>query len=57
MTKDLIREHLMDDEDIKCDLLFVGNKGADFTGKETAQLGSVANEMIRYCKLNVVFMP
>jgi hypothetical protein len=39
------------------DVIFLGNKGADFFQQDTSKyLGSVANEIIRNTKLNVVFI-
>ena len=55
-TKDLIREHITDNKDLYIDYIFVGNKGADFSGMVDDYLGSVANEIIRHTKLNTVFM-
>ena len=37
------------------DILFVGNRGADFSGSKDKYLGSVANEVICHTKLNVCF--
>ena len=56
MTKDLIREKLMGPDYIVCDFIFVGNRGADFLGTGH-ELGSVASEIIKKCKLNMVFIP
>lgn len=38
------------------DVIFVGNKGADFSGSKDKYLGSVANEVICHTKLNVCFV-
>ena len=38
------------------DILFVGNRGADFSGSKDKFLGSVANEVITHTKLNVCFV-
>ena len=54
--KDLIREHLVDIGNIEVDFLFVGNQGADFSKSKDKYLGSVANEMIRHTKFNIVFV-
>lgn len=54
--KDLIREHLVDIGNIDVDFLFVGNQGADFSKSKDKYLGSVANEMIRHTKFNIVFV-
>jgi hypothetical protein len=55
-TKDIIREHIMDSKDLYIDYIFIGNKGADFSGTKEDYLGSVANEILRHTKLNTVFM-
>jgi len=55
-SKDLIREHICDNKDLYIDYIFVGNKGADYSGTVDDYLGSVANEIIRHTKLNTVFM-
>jgi len=54
-TKDIIRDHLNSIKEI--DIVFVGNKGADFSGTKYDFLGSVANEVIRHTKFNCVFIP
>ena len=55
-TKDIIREHITETPDLYIDYIFVGNKGADFSGSKDHYLGSVANEIIRHTKLNTVFI-
>ena len=56
-TKDIIREHIQQwTKDFYIDYIFVGNKGADFSGTKSEYLGSVANEIICHTKLNTCFM-
>lgn len=58
-TSDIIRDALMAWTDKKyIDFIYVGNKGADFSSKNTKDyLGSVTGEIIRHTKLNVFFIP
>jgi len=60
-TSEIIREYILmqqSNEENKhyLDVLFVGNKGADFSGSKDKFLGSVANEVICHTKLNVCFV-
>jgi hypothetical protein len=71
-TSELIRDYiLMQQQSVKSksstegknnqklqylDILFVGNKGADFSGSKDKYLGSTANEVICNTKLNVCFV-
>jgi nucleotide-binding universal stress UspA family protein len=55
-TKDIIRDHLIDDGTEDVDIVVVGNKGADFSSRDVNRyIGSVANEVIRHTKLNCLF--
>lgn len=58
-TSDIIREALNAWTDSKyIDFIYVGNKGADFSSRDSKQyLGSVTNEIIRHTKLNCMFVP
>ena len=56
---DIIREYLLSHVDGDyIDFILVGNKGADFSDKDTTKyLGSVANCILRNTKINVLFFP
>jgi len=60
-TSEIIREYILmqqtnNEKNHYLDILFVGNKGADFSGSKDKYLGSVANEVICHTKLNVCFV-
>jgi nucleotide-binding universal stress UspA family protein len=56
---DIIREYLLSHVDKEyVDFILVGNKGADYSDKDTTKyLGSVANAILRNTKINVLFFP
>ena len=58
-SSDIIRDALMGWTDKQfIDFIYIGNKGADFSSKNTKDyLGSVTGEVIRHTKLNVFFIP
>lgn len=58
-TSDIIRDALTAWTDKSyIDFIYVGNKGADYSSRNTKDyLGSTTNEIIRHTKLNVYFIP
>ena len=56
-VKETVREFLVSSvEQDYIDVVFVGNKGADFSARNTEKyLGSVANEIIGHTKINCCF--
>ena len=58
-TCDVIREYLLGHvAEEYIDFILVGNKGADYSDKNTDKyLGSVANAILRHTKINVLFLP
>lgn len=60
-TSEIIREYILmqqlgSEKKHYLDVIFVGNKGADFSGSKDKYLGSVANEIICHTKLNTCFV-
>jgi len=57
---EIIKEYVLmqkpGDKGHNFDVLFFGNKGADFSGSKDKYLGSVANEIICHTKINVCFV-
>ena len=56
---DIIRDYCQAtaDKDNYIDIILVGNQGADFSSRdENNYLGTVANDIIRNTKLNVLFI-
>jgi len=56
-TKDIIRDHLIGEGSEDVDMVVVGNKGADYSSRDTKDyIGSVASEVLRHTKLNCLFI-